>query len=66
MNAGASEKQSAKPVPAEWESREAIWLQWPGRYERVFQPAFAQMAATISRYEKLNVLFASTNDQPAL
>jgi len=66
MNASASEKQSGKRVPAEWEPQEAIWLQWPGRYERVFQPAFAQMAAIISRYEKLNILFASKNDQPAL
>ncbi len=66
MNASASEKQSAKRVPAEWEPWEAIWLQWPSRYERMLQPAFAQMAAIICRYEKLNILFAATNDQPTL
>jgi agmatine deiminase len=66
MNANASETQSGKRVAAEWEPQEAIWLQWSGEFERVFQPAFAQMAAIISRYVKLNILFASTNDRPAL
>ncbi len=43
-------------VPAEWEPQEAIWLQWPGRWEKVYQPAFAQMASIIPRYEKLHIL----------
>ena len=25
---------SARRVPAEWEPQEAIWLQWPGRWEK--------------------------------
>ena len=29
-------------VPAEWELQEAIWLQWPGRFEKVYEPAFAE------------------------
>ncbi|MFQ5645229.1 MAG: agmatine/peptidylarginine deiminase [Thiogranum sp.] len=49
-----------KRVPAEWEPQEAIWLQWPGPYEGVFQPAFAQMAGIISRYQKLNILYNSS------
>ncbi len=63
MNANASEIESARRVPAEWEPQEAIWLQWPGDFERVFQPAFAQMAAIISRYEKLNIVFDSESDR---
>lgn len=50
---------SAKRVPAEWEPQEAIWLQWPSDFERVFQPAFARMTAIISRYETLNIVFDS-------
>jgi agmatine deiminase len=45
-----------KRVPAEWEPQEAIWLQWPGRWEKVYQPAFAQMASIIPRYETLHIL----------
>ncbi len=63
MNASVSESQSAKRVPAEWEPQEAVWLQWPGDFERVFQPAFAQMAAIICRYEKLNIVFDSSTDR---
>lgn len=48
-----------KRVPAEWEPQESVWLQWPGRYERVFQPAFAQMSTIISRYQKLNIAYDS-------
>jgi agmatine/peptidylarginine deiminase len=29
-----SSKSSLKRVPAEWEPQEAIWLQWPGRWEK--------------------------------
>ncbi|MCP4332752.1 MAG: agmatine deiminase family protein [Gammaproteobacteria bacterium] len=62
MNACASEAGSVtgKRVPAEWEPQEAIWLQWPGSFERVFQPAFAKMSAIISRYQKLNILCHSS------
>ena len=63
MSSTASETVSGKRVPAEWEPQEAIWLQWPGDFERVFQPAFAQMSAIISRYEKLNIVFDSESDR---
>jgi agmatine/peptidylarginine deiminase len=52
----------SKRVPAEWESQESVWLQWPSDFERVFQPAFAQMSAIISRYQKLNILYDSRAD----
>ena len=45
-----------KRVPAEWEPQAAIWLQWPGRYEQVFEPAFAAMSEVITRYQLLHIL----------
>ena len=49
----------ARRVPAEWEPQEAIWLQWPGPYEKAFEGAFARMAVIIVGYERLHVLHAS-------
>ncbi len=43
-------------VPAEWEQQEAIWLQWPGPYEQVFETAFAKMTGVIVQYQKLHIL----------
>ncbi len=63
MITSASESLSGKRVPAEWEPQAAVWLQWPSEFERAFQPAFAQMAAIIIRYEKLNIVFNSKSDQ---
>jgi agmatine deiminase len=62
-NHGRNQTAPARRVPAEWEPQEAVWLQWPSDFERVFQPAFAQMAAIISRYEKLNIVFDSQPDR---
>ena len=55
----AIEAAPSKRVPAEWEAQEAIWLQWPGRYEKAHETAFAKMAATIIAYEKLHILHDS-------
>ena len=63
MSSNASETGSGKRIPAEWEPQEAIWLQWPSDFERVFQPAFALMSAIVSRYEKLNIVFDSESDR---
>ena len=63
MNLNANQSAGGKRVPAEWEPQEAVWLQWPGRFERMFQPAFAEMTAIISRYQKLNILFDSRSDK---
>ena len=49
----------SKRVPAEWEPQEAIWLQWPGPWEKDYETTFAKMADIISRYEKLNILYHS-------
>ena len=49
----------ARRVPAEWEPQEAIWLQWPGPWEKAFESAFARMAVIIVGYEPLHVLHGS-------
>ncbi|AQA19659.1 hypothetical protein BST95_16850 [Halioglobus japonicus] len=48
-------------VPAEWESQAATWLQWPGPYERSFEPAFAKISTIVSRYQPLKILYLSDN-----
>lgn len=49
-------------VPAEWEPQEAIWLQWPGQWEKVYEPSFAKMANVITQYQTLHILV----DSPAI
>ena len=56
ISAQAMEPSPDRRVPAEWEPQAAVWLQWPGRYERVYQPAFAKIAGIVSRYQKLHIL----------
>ena len=46
-------------VPAEWEPQEAIWMQWPGQYEKVFEQSFVDMTKVIVNYQKLHILCAS-------
>ena len=43
-------------VPAEWEPQEALWLQWPGRFEKTYEPAFAQISRIVSIYQPLHIL----------
>ena len=50
---------ATKRVPAEWEPQEALWLQWPGRYEKSFENAFAKMATVIVEYQTLHILHNS-------
>ena len=50
---------ASRRVPAEWEPQEAIWLQWPGPWEKSHETAFARIANVVARYETLNVLVSS-------
>ena len=50
---------TVRRVPAEWELQEAIWMQWPGPWEKSHETAFARMANVIARYETLHILHAS-------
>jgi agmatine deiminase len=56
----ANEVQNViKRVPAEWEPQEAIWMQWPGYWEKDSEIAFAKITNIVSRYEKLHILYHS-------
>ena len=60
INTFANEvNNTTKRVPAEWEPQEAIWMQWPGYWEKEYEPTFAKISAIISRYEKLHILYNS-------
>ena len=48
-----------KRVPAEWEPQEAIWMQWPGYWEKDYEVTFAKIADIISNYQKLHILYHS-------
>ena len=50
-----------KRVPAEWEPQEAIWLQWPGQWGKAHETAFAKIAVVIAEYEKLHILYNSSD-----
>ncbi len=52
----AQQQSSDRRVPAEWEAQEAIWLQWPGLYERIFEASFSKMAKVIVQYQMLHII----------
>lgn len=56
---GFAAAAAERRVSAEWEPQAAIWLQWPGRWERMYEPAFGKISAIVSRYQKLHILYAS-------
>ena len=59
-NSQANEfKYQTNRVPAEWEPQEAIWMQWPGYWEKNLEITFAKIADIISRYEKIHILYHS-------
>jgi agmatine deiminase len=49
--------QPIRRVPAEFEPQEAVWLQWPGRFEKTYEPAYAQITNVIVQYEKVHILY---------
>ena len=48
-----------KRVPAEWEPQEAIWIQWPGYWEKDYEMTFAKITNIVSYYEKIHILYHS-------
>ena len=48
-----------KRVPAEWEPQEAIWIQWPGYWEKDYEMTFAKITNIVSHYEKIHILYHS-------
>ena len=56
-SASAASSQPLRRVPAEFEPQDSIWLQWPGRFEKTYEPAFAEIANVIVQYETLHILY---------
>lgn len=59
-SASAGEQSSGRRVPAEWEPQEAIWLQWPGRWEKAYESAFGKISAIVAEYETLHILYGTS------
>ena len=59
VNGASLAGDSVRRVPAEWEPQEAVWLQWPGLWEKSYETAFARISNVITRYETLNILHAT-------
>jgi agmatine deiminase len=57
--AHASLGQPVRRVPAEFEPQQAIWLQWPGRWEKMYELAYAQITNVIVQYETVHILYDS-------
>lgn len=55
--AGAASSQPVRRVPPEFEPQEAIWLQWPGRFEKAYEPAYAEISNVIVQYQTLHILY---------
>jgi agmatine deiminase len=55
--ASAATAQPVRRVPAEFELHEAVWLQWPGRWEKTYEPAYAQISNVIAQYQTLHILY---------
>jgi agmatine deiminase len=58
--AGGASADPIRRIPAEFEPQAAIWLQWPGRYEKTYEPAYAEISNVIAQYETLHILYDST------
>ena len=50
-------------IPAEWETQEAIWLQWPLQFEHWIRPEMAATIATIQNYEPVHLIVENEEHQ---
>jgi len=46
-------------IPAEWEPHEATWLQWPGKYEKMYRNEFAEIIGVLQKYEPVVVVYST-------
>ncbi len=61
LSSAAHVDAQIRRVPAEWELQEALWLQWPGRFERDYEPAYAKISNVVVQYQPLHILYNSTS-----
>ena len=52
----ATGEAQTRRVPAEWEPQEALWLQWPGRFEKDYELAYAKISNIVVQYQPLHIL----------
>ena len=43
-------------VPAEWETQDAVWLQWPLQFEHWMRPEIAATISVIQDYESVYLI----------
>jgi len=45
-------------IPAEWEPHEATWMQWPGKYEKMYRDEFAELIGVLQKYEPIVIVYS--------
>jgi len=45
-------------IPAEWEPHEATWMQWPGKYEKMYREEFAELIGVLQKYESVVIVYS--------
>ncbi len=45
-------------IPAEWEPHEATWMQWPGKYEKIYREEFAELIGALQKYEPIVIVYS--------
>jgi len=48
-------------IPAEWETQDAIWLQWPLQFEHWMRSEMAETISTIQEYESVHLIVQNQN-----
>ena len=48
-------------IPAEWETQDAIWLQWPLQFEHWMRSEIAETISTIQEYESVHLIVQNQN-----
>ena len=52
-------------VPAEWESIDSVWLQWPKNWESSMRPEMAAVIDAIEDFETVHIIVANGNARSA-
>lgn len=54
---------SEKRIPAEWETQEAVWMQWPMQFEHWYRNEFGEVIAALQEYQTVHVLVQDNSQQ---
>ncbi|MEM7159758.1 MAG: agmatine deiminase family protein [Myxococcota bacterium] len=50
---------ATRRVPAEWEPQAALWMQWPGEWERHFEETFVEVIAIARQHQPVHLVAAN-------